>query len=127
MDPCYRVHLTPDDNGTILVTSDDFPELTTFGDDRANALWHARGALEEAIEARITDNEPVPRPAFISGSPIATDQPWAWVTVSHDAFNYARPILERQAEADVRRGGRILFLVALVAMAAAWWFWGAPR
>ena len=29
----YRVHLAPDDNGTVLVTSPDFPELTSFGDD----------------------------------------------------------------------------------------------
>ena len=42
-----------DDDGTVLATSPDFPELTTFGDDRDEALERAIDALEEAIAARI--------------------------------------------------------------------------
>ena len=42
-----------DDDGTVLVTSPDFPELTTFGDDREEALARAVDALEEAIAARM--------------------------------------------------------------------------
>ncbi len=60
----YPVTLTADDNGTFLVTSPDFPELTSFGDTLADALARARGALLEAIEARIHDGEPVPRPSM---------------------------------------------------------------
>ncbi len=60
----YPVTLTPDDNGTFLVTSADFPELTSFGDTIAESLERARGALLEAIEARIHDGEPVPRPSM---------------------------------------------------------------
>ena len=41
-----------DDGGTVLVTSPDFPELTTFGDDR-----------EEAIAARIHDRKDIPTPS----------------------------------------------------------------
>lgn len=41
-----------DDDGTVLATSPDFPELTTFGDDRDEALARAVGALEEAVAAR---------------------------------------------------------------------------
>jgi antitoxin HicB len=59
----YPVTLTPDDNGTILVTSPDFPELTTFGDTAEDALERARGALLEAIEARMHDREPIPPPS----------------------------------------------------------------
>ncbi len=59
----YRVHLKPDDNGTFLVTAPDFPELTTFGETRAEALTHALGAFEEAIEARISDREEIPVPS----------------------------------------------------------------
>jgi antitoxin HicB len=59
----YRVKLKQDSNGTILVTSPDFPELTTFGEDRADALARAVGAFEEAIEARISEREPVPEPS----------------------------------------------------------------
>jgi antitoxin HicB len=48
----YRVLLTPDDNGTLLVTCPDLPEVTTFGSNKAEALRHARDAIEEAIAAR---------------------------------------------------------------------------
>src|SRR5207249_1965214 len=41
----YPLDLEPDDNGTLLVTSKDFPELTTFGTDEADALRHAADAL----------------------------------------------------------------------------------
>jgi antitoxin HicB len=59
----YLCELTPDDNGTFLVTCPAFPEVTTFGEDRAQALLHAIGALEEAIAARIADDDSLPRPA----------------------------------------------------------------
>ena len=38
-----------------LATSTDFPELTTFGDNREEAIARAVHALEEAIAARIHD------------------------------------------------------------------------
>lgn len=59
----YPVRLTPDDNGTLLVTSPDFPELTTFGEDRDDALARAIDAFDEAIAARIARREDVPRPS----------------------------------------------------------------
>ena len=52
-----------DDNGTVLVTSHDFPELTTFGDDREEAVARAVHALEEAIAARIHDRKDIPAPS----------------------------------------------------------------
>ena len=52
-----------DDDGTILATSPDFPELTTFGEDREEALARAVNALEEAIAARIHDRREVPKPS----------------------------------------------------------------
>ena len=52
-----------DDDGTLLVTSPDFPELTTFGDDREEARAHAVHALEEAIAARIHDRKDIPTPS----------------------------------------------------------------
>jgi antitoxin HicB len=59
----YPIDLTDDDNGTVLATSPDFPELTTFGEDRDDALLHAVDALEEAIAARIAHREDVPVPS----------------------------------------------------------------
>ena len=41
----------------------DFPELTTFGDDRAEALMRAVGALEEAVAARIRARQDIPVPS----------------------------------------------------------------
>ena len=59
----YPVILTPDSNGTWLITSPDFPELTSFGHSLEDALERARGALLEAIEARLDHGEPIPRPS----------------------------------------------------------------
>ena len=60
----YRLETTPDDNGTLLVTCPAFPELTTFGPDDADEVRDvARAAIEEAIAARISDGDPLPRPA----------------------------------------------------------------
>ena len=44
----YPVNLIDEYDGTVLVTSPDFPELTTFGAVRAEALAHAVGAFAEA-------------------------------------------------------------------------------
>ncbi len=59
----YAVLLTPDDNGTLLVTCPDLPEVTTFGSDKADALPHARDAIEEAIAARIARRADIPLPS----------------------------------------------------------------
>jgi len=58
----YRIILSPDDNGTFLVTCPDLPEVTTFGEDEADALVHARDAIEEALAARIADGREIPKP-----------------------------------------------------------------
>ena len=58
----YPINLEPDDD-TLLATSPDFPELTTFGDDRDEALARAVDALEEAIAARIHTGKEIPVPS----------------------------------------------------------------
>lgn len=58
----YPLTLEPDD-GTVLVTSKAFPELITFGADRAEALFHAQDALFEALAARIAHDEDIPAPS----------------------------------------------------------------
>ncbi len=59
----YRIDLTEDEDGSILVTSPDFPELTTFGDSKEHAALMAAGAIEEAIAARMHAHQKLPRPA----------------------------------------------------------------
>lgn len=58
----YPVVLEADDD-SVLVTSPDFPELTTFGMDRDEAKARAVDALEEAIAARIHDGLDIPLPS----------------------------------------------------------------
>ncbi len=58
----YPMKLQEDDHG-VLATAPDFPELTTFGDDRHEALARSVSALEEAIAARMHDKRDVPAPS----------------------------------------------------------------
>ncbi len=58
----YRLTLTPDDNGTFMITSPDFPELTTFAESKGEAALHATGAVEEAIAARMSERQDIPAP-----------------------------------------------------------------
>jgi antitoxin HicB len=58
----YPIHLEPDDNGTFLATCPALPEVTTFGDDKADALRHAVAAIEEALAARIAEGQDIPAP-----------------------------------------------------------------
>ena len=70
----YPIKLTPDED-TLLVTSPDFPELTTFGMDAEDAALHAVNAFEEAIAARMARKQDIPSPstgAFRVDLPIET-------------------------------------------------------
>ena len=57
----YPINLE-DDDGAVLATSQDFPELTTFGEDQNEAVARAADAIEEAIAARIHDGRDIPLP-----------------------------------------------------------------
>ncbi len=56
----YPIKIEPDDNGTLLVTCPALPEVTTFGEDEADAIRHAADAIEEALAARIADGTDIP-------------------------------------------------------------------
>jgi antitoxin HicB len=58
----YRIEMNADDNGTLLVTCPDLPEVTTFGVDVEDARRRAQEAIEEAIAARIDAGVPLPQP-----------------------------------------------------------------
>ena len=58
----FPIDLQEDDGG-VLATSPDFPELTTFGDDRREALARSVSALEEAVAARMHGKQDVPVPS----------------------------------------------------------------
>jgi antitoxin HicB len=59
----YPVTLTPDDNGTVLVTFADVPEAITFGADEDEALLQAVDALESALSVYVHERKPLPLPS----------------------------------------------------------------
>ena len=65
----YPMELTPDDNGTLLVTFPDVPEAVTFGDDEAEALLRAEDALLVMFSAYMDDRQPIPEPSPLNGRP----------------------------------------------------------
>lgn len=58
----YPVTLTPDTNGSFLVTCTDIPELNSVGDDEDEALLNAQDALASACEIYFDERRPVPLP-----------------------------------------------------------------
>ena len=58
----YAVELTPDDNGTLLVTVPDLPEAITFGGDREEAFARAVDAIESALMGAIAARETIAEP-----------------------------------------------------------------
>ena len=58
----YRVKLSKDTNGTILVDAPDIPEAHTFGDDRDEALFRAPDAIESALMLYIDLRRDIPMP-----------------------------------------------------------------
>ena len=63
----YGIRLTPDDNGTLLVTCPQLPIVATFGETEDDACRHAAEAIETALASMIDDGEPVPRPVLQEG------------------------------------------------------------
>ncbi|WP_296223235.1 type II toxin-antitoxin system HicB family antitoxin [Ralstonia sp. UBA689] len=59
----YPVKLTPDTNGTLLVTFPDVPEAITAGDDEADALVQGLDALEAALEVYFDEKRLIPMPS----------------------------------------------------------------
>lgn len=56
----YRIDLTPDDNGTLLVSCPSLPIVATFGESDEEARVHAVDAIETALASMIDDGEEIP-------------------------------------------------------------------
>jgi antitoxin HicB len=56
----FEILLTPDDNGTFLVTCPSLPEVTTFGKTEDECIRNAVGAVEEALAGRIARGAEIP-------------------------------------------------------------------
>lgn len=59
----YAFRLKPDDNGTLLVTSPDFPELATFGENEIDATTRAAEALRDVIGQYMDRGIAIPAPS----------------------------------------------------------------
>lgn len=59
----YPVKLAREDNGTLLVTAPDFPEVSTFGNDENDALAKGADAIATAMQGRISDRQEIPLPS----------------------------------------------------------------
>ncbi|MDP3896363.1 MAG: type II toxin-antitoxin system HicB family antitoxin [Mesorhizobium sp.] len=66
----YAVELTPDDNGTLLVTCPQLPMVATFGADKADALAHAVDAIDTALASMIEDGDDIPEPKPSTGDTV---------------------------------------------------------
>ena len=66
----YEIDLTPDDNGTLLVTCPGLPLVLTFGTDPEDAVAHAADAIETALASMIDAGEEIPRPSSTGGTPV---------------------------------------------------------
>lgn len=59
----YPITLTPDTNGTLLVSFTDFPEANSVGDSMDHALTEAVDALITSLEFYFDERQPVPLPS----------------------------------------------------------------
>ncbi len=61
----FPAKLTAEPEGGFLVTFRDIPEAITQGEDREDALFHAKDALESALEFYFNEPRLVPKPSPI--------------------------------------------------------------
>lgn len=64
----YRYILTPDDNGTLLVTFPDIPEAVAVGEDEESAKIEAVDGLICALEGYFEDRREIPLPSENDGA-----------------------------------------------------------
>lgn len=98
----YPVTLTPDDNGTLLVSFADVPEAITHGEDRQEALMRARDALETALEMYLEAKQPLPLPSPAGGG--ATVTPSAQARAKLEVYLAMRQQQVGKAELACRLG-----------------------
>jgi antitoxin HicB len=97
----FRVHLIPDSDKSLLVTCPALPEVTTFGEDWADAMRRARNAIEEALAARMRRSEDVPL-----GETHGTNLVRVTTLFAFKAECYRRKLRRSRAELIARPGPR---------------------
>lgn len=59
----YPARLTPDDNGTVLITFPDVPGAVSFGETPDKAIAHGLDALLTMFDGLMKDRRPIPEPS----------------------------------------------------------------
>lgn len=59
----YPIELTPDDNGTLLVTVPDIPEVTAVADSDNQVQEQVLDAIEAAFDGYFAEKRALPRPS----------------------------------------------------------------
>jgi antitoxin HicB len=59
----YPARLTPDDNGTVLITFPDVPGAVSFGNTPDEAIAHGLDALLTVFDGLMKDRRPIPEPS----------------------------------------------------------------
>jgi len=70
----YPVQLIPED-GQVIVTCPDLPEVGSFGEDRQDARMRAVDAIEEAIATRMAHGREVPAPSRAGEDAVSVQLP----------------------------------------------------
>ena len=109
----YPVQLEKAEEGGFVVTCRDLPEVVTQGEDLADAIDNAEGALQAAIEFRIEEKEEIPSPSKarrgekLAAVPIATAMKAALYLATSGARGAATKIA-RALGVDEKEARRIL-------------------
>jgi antitoxin HicB len=109
----YPITLTPDDNGTVIVTFPDVPEAITYGDTKDEALAHAPDALLTIFDALIKDRRDIPVPSVTKGPTIELP---ALETLKIELYRAMRAARVRKAELARRLEGHLPQIDRLLAM-----------
>jgi antitoxin HicB len=96
----YPITLTPDSNGSFLVTFPDFPEATSVGEDQGEALLNAVDAIETAIDFYFDDRRPVPLPSKAKRGQLVVELPF---TVSAKVLIWNELLSQNLRKADLAR------------------------
>jgi antitoxin HicB len=100
----YELQLARDDNRTFLVTSPQFPEVTTYGENKNEACRRGLDAIIEAIAARIAAGESIPPPLTKPPSRVAGVELPALIYLKVALYMVARETGVSRAELARRLG-----------------------
>lgn len=65
----YPARLTPTEEGTVMLTLPDVPEVVLVGRDEDDAFDQAPAMLEAVLAGYVLEQRPIPSPSDVCGAP----------------------------------------------------------